>query len=73
MDDEAVWITILSVSAMWCFVSVVRTIVDGIVRTKQARLEFEREHLVRMMSELQEIKHRIDSLPLREAEGTVHR
>jgi hypothetical protein len=54
--DAAVWITVLAVSGMWCLVAITRTIVDGIVRTKQARLEFERDHLLPMMAELQEIK-----------------
>ena len=62
---EWFWVMIISCSAMWAFVAIVRTIVDGVVRLRQQRMEIEREYLAQMMAEIEEIKQRLD-VPHRE-------
>ena len=60
MGDDGFWIVVMVVSSVWAFVAVVRYIVDGVVRTKAARHEIEREYLAQMMAEIQEIKARLE-------------
>lgn len=61
MNDD-IFIMIVVVSAIWAFVGIVHRIVDGVVKTKQARIELEREYLASMMRDLDEIKQRLDAL-----------
>ncbi|MAG58802.1 MAG: hypothetical protein CMJ83_21140 [Planctomycetes bacterium] len=57
---EFFWIMIIAVSGMWAAVAVVRTIVEGVVKVRQQRIEMEREYLGQMMTEIEEIKARLD-------------
>lgn len=61
-DSEFFWITIMAVTSVWAGVAIVRVIVDGIVRTKEARAQIEKEYLGQMMVEIQEIKARLEAL-----------
>jgi hypothetical protein len=61
-DNEFFWLMIICVVGMWAIVAIIRTIVDGVVRIRQQKAELEREVLGEMMSELAEIKQRLDAL-----------
>ena len=54
------WMMIISCSAMWAFVAIVRIITDAIVRVRSEKNEIEREYLRQMMDEINEIKERLD-------------
>ncbi len=61
MDNATwLWIMLISVSGMWACVAIIRTVVDGIVKTKQHRMDLEREYLQQMMAEITEIKQRLN-------------
>ena len=55
------WVMIIACSGMWAFVAIVKTIVDGVVRVRQQKFEVEREYLAQMMSEIAEIKERLEA------------
>lgn len=68
MKPDWFYVMIISVASIWAGVAIVRIIVDGVVKTKQARAEIEREYLGQMMAELQEIKARLEAAHPREQE-----
>jgi hypothetical protein len=68
MGSDGFWIMVIVVTAIWAAVSVVQRIVDGIVQTKKARIELEREYLAEMMVDIEEIKRRLELLTRRERE-----
>ena len=68
MGSDGFWIMIIVVTAIWAGVSIVQRIVDGIVQTKKARIELEREYLAEMMVDIEEIKRRLELLTRREHE-----
>jgi hypothetical protein len=61
MNDltQSFWFMIVACSAMWAFVAVVKTVVDGIVRVREEKAQIQREYLTEMMSEIAEIKERL--------------
>ncbi len=56
-----VWVVVIIATAIWGLVTIISKIVDGVVSTKNARLEFEKEYLTQMISDLEEIKARLDA------------
>ncbi len=60
MASNSFWIMVIVVSAIWGLVAIVSKIVDGAVKTKQSRIELERDYLAQMVADLEEIKSRID-------------
>jgi hypothetical protein len=66
MASNFFWIMIIVVSAIWGFVAIVSKIVDGAVKTKQSRIELERDYLAQMVADLEEIKSRIEQFESRE-------
>ena len=55
------WFMVITCSAMWAFVSIVRIVTDAIVRVRSQKHEMEREYLQEMMTEIAEIKQRLQS------------
>ena len=45
MNDltQSFWFMIVACSAMWAFVAVVKTVVEGIVRVRQEKTQIQRE------------------------------
>ncbi len=55
------WLMVITCSAMWAFVSIVRIITEAIVRVRSEKHKIEREYLQEMMAEIAEIKQRLHS------------
>ena len=62
-------IMVVTIVAIAAAKTVITHIVDAIARTKEARLELEREYLQRMWEDLQEIKGYVEELRNREGVG----
>ena len=70
MQTSSFWVMVVVVSAIWGLVAIVSKIVDGAVKTKQARIELERDYLAQMVADLEEIKSRLDHYESRENAST---
>ena len=60
MDRDWIWITAIVCTGIWSLQAIVSKIVDGVVKTKQARMDLERDYLTQMVADLEEIKARLD-------------
>lgn len=59
-SPQSFWLMVVACCGMWAFVAVVKTVVDGIVQVRQEKAQVQREYLSQMMSEIAEIKERLD-------------
>jgi len=66
MGGNYFWITGIVIFSIWAVQSIINKIVDGVVKTKQARMELERDYLAQMIADLEEIKARIDQQETRQ-------
>lgn len=64
--QQGLFLFLFFLIATWGVVAIIRAIVDGVVATKKARMEVEREYLAQMLSDLEEIKARLDEQESRE-------
>jgi hypothetical protein len=60
MGSNWFFLTGIIIFGIWAVQSIITRIVDGVVKTKQARMDLERDYLAQMVSDLEEIKARLD-------------
>ena len=61
-NTTTMWMSLLAMCFLWAMVSVVKIIVDGIVKTRQHRADMERECFTRVLQDLEEVKERLNHL-----------
>ena len=69
MGSQWFFLTCIIVCAIWALQAIIAKIVDGVVKTKQSRMELERDYLAQMVADLEEIKARLDEKEARQNAG----
>ncbi len=62
MGIDGVYLMVIIVTSIFGVVAIARIIADAIVRTKQGQQQLEREYLQQMLTDIQEIKGRLDAV-----------
>lgn len=61
MRDAWPYIMMTAIGVAWALGGIAKTIVDGVVKTKQAEMQIEREYLAQILADMQEIKQRLEA------------